>query len=86
MIQRNVGGQTIGFALLDRTTGLGLPGLTPVCVRDRDGSGQVPVTGTVTDAGNGQYILTMSAADCNAATVSFLMSHPAVLPVEKSST
>lgn len=75
-LQKDTAGQHVRFALVNRTTGLGLTGATVTTYRTLDDDIQVPVTGTVLELGNGQYCFHPSQADTNGDSVGYLFVAP----------
>lgn len=82
--QRNVANQELGFALINASSGAPLLGATVNAYRSVGGAAQVAVAGTVSEKGNGQYVLTMAASDLPAATTSFFFTATSAIPVEKT--
>lgn len=82
MYLRNTGGQFVSFALINVATGAALTGAAVTGRVTLDGAAQVAVTGTITEKGNGQYTLAMSAADSNGNALGFLFTAPSAIPVE----
>jgi len=69
------------FHLVAAATGLALPAVVPVGYRVLDGGVQAAVTGTISELGNGQYLLDGQADDFNADyTVGFLFTAAGAIP------
>lgn len=80
----NTPGQEIGVGLVNAATRAALTGATVTAYRSVDGGAQTPVTGAVTEMGNGQYVLSLSAADLDGASVSLYFTAPGAMPDEKT--
>lgn len=81
MLRKNVSGQYLYFALIKASDGSALTGASVSGYRDIDGAGQGAVTGTITEPGNGQYQLALSAADTNGNNIGFLFTASTAVPV-----
>lgn len=81
---KNTAGQHLGFALVSAADGSALTGATVTARRSIDGGAQASCTGTVSEKGNGQYNLAMSAADTNGDAASYLFTATGAVPVEKT--
>ncbi len=79
-----VANQELGFVLLNAATGLPLTGATVSAYRSVNGTGQSLVGGGVAEKGNGQYVLTMAAADIPGPESSFWFAAGGGVPVEKT--
>lgn len=72
MLRKNTAGQTLGIALVSKTTGDAVTGASITVYRSIDGGAQVSAAGSVSEKGNGQYCFSPTAADLNGNQVSFL--------------
>ncbi len=84
MYRKNTTGQYLYFGLVVASTGAALTGASPTGVRSIDGGSQGAVTGTITDKGNGQYEIALSAADTNGNDIGFLFTASTAVPVSIS--
>lgn len=84
MYVKNLAGQYMGFCLVNASDGSALTGATVTAVRSIDGGAQAACTGTVSEKGNGQYVLALSQADTNGNDISYLFTATGAVPVEKT--
>jgi len=84
MYLKNTAGQYLGFALINATNGSALTGATVTARLSIDGGAQATVTGTVSELGNGQYLLAMSQADTNGNDITFLFTATGAVPVQQT--
>lgn len=81
MLRKNTAGQYIAFGLVNATTGAALTGATVTARRSIDGAAQATATGTVSELGNGQYVLALSQADTNGDSIGYAFSATSAIPV-----
>jgi hypothetical protein len=79
MYRRNVAGQFIYFTLLDASAAPVI-GATVTARRSIDGPTQAACTGTVSECGNGQYVLAASQADTNGNNIGYLFTATGAVP------
>lgn len=81
---KNLGGQHLGLALVNASTGAALTGATVTARRVLDGGTQAAATGAVIEEGTGQYDFVPSAADINAVSASYLFTATGGMAVERT--
>ncbi len=74
-------GQELGVGLIDAATGAAFSG-SVTAYRSVNGGPQTAVDGTVSDQGNGQFVLTMSSTDLPGPETSFWFTATGAVPVE----
>lgn len=84
MYRKNTAGQSVGFVLVNASTGAAITGATVTVRRALDTGAQASATGTVTELGNGQYRFDLSQADTNGDEGSYLFTATNAVPVEKT--
>lgn len=84
MYRKNTAGQSLGFRLVNKTSGDPLTGATVAAYRTIDAGAQAAATGTVAEKGNGQYLFLPSADDLNGNQISFLFVAAGAVIEEKT--
>jgi hypothetical protein len=77
---KNVASQNITFALINASTGAALTGATVAVKVVKDNGAQASGSGTVTEAGNGQYNYAPTQSETNATDVGFLFTATSAVP------
>lgn len=80
-LQKDVANQNFTFGLVNSSTGAALTGATVTVYVTKDNGTQATGTGTVTEAGNGQYNYAPTQAETDATDVGFLLTATSAIPV-----
>lgn len=80
-LQKNVASQNFTFAMINASTGGADTGLTVTVYVTKDNGAQATGSGTVTEAGHGQYNYAPTQAETNATDVGFICTATGAIPV-----